>query len=208
MSLAWFLSMKEKFQTMTMYLADIKGAFLNAKMKDDEVILAQPPPEWTPTTQTKGRVVWKLKKALYGLKSSQKRWQQFFDELMVRMKFVSHPHDGCAYVKKVGRAIMIVCCHVDDLLVIGEDAYVAEFFRELKMEVDVTCKEVQLNESTTYLGRRLERRENEVIFGVDTKYVQNILRDNGMGDLKGTTEIKWEKEKEKDRRLDKDTREI
>ena len=47
--LAWMLSTKAKDPDVTVYLADVKGAFLNAKMKQGEIIMAQPPPEWKPT---------------------------------------------------------------------------------------------------------------------------------------------------------------
>ena len=69
-----------------------------------------------------------------------------------------------------------------------------EIFEELLRKVDVTYKEV--TGSTTYLGRRLEIKDDEVIFGVEPKYVDNILEELGLRDLKGATELKWEKEKE------------
>ena len=39
---------------MTVYLADIKCAFLNSTMKEGEIILARPHPEWNPELKTKG----------------------------------------------------------------------------------------------------------------------------------------------------------
>ena len=69
-----------------------------------------------------------------------------------------------------------------------------EIFEELMRKVDVTYKEV--TGSTTYLGRRLEIKDDKVIFGVEPKYVDNILEELGLCDLKGTTELKWEKDKE------------
>ena len=94
----------------------------------------------------------------------------------------------------------MLCCPVDDLLVVGRQNLVEEFFGELEKKIDITYKEVKGN--TSYLGRRLEMRENEVIFGVDPKYVDSILEDAGLKDLKGTTEMKWEKEKDEEDELD------
>ena len=92
---------------------------------------------------------------------------------------------------------MMVCCHVDDLLVVGDDTDVKSFFAELETKVEVTYKAVNDLSNTTYLGRKLEVRGNEIVFGVDVKYVDNILADNGMSDvksdLKGTSDLKWEK---------------
>ncbi len=52
--------------------------------------------------------------------------------------------------------------------------------------------------STTYLGRRLEVRCDEVIFGVDPKYAQNVLSEMVLKDLKGTSESKLDKTVDED----------
>ena len=67
-------------------------------------------------------------------------------------------------------------------------------FEDLKKKVDVTYAEV--TGRTTHLGRRLEAQHDEVIFGVDPKYVQSIMDEMGLKDLKGVTELKWEKDKD------------
>ena len=93
---------------------------------------------------------------------------------MKEMGFESHPHDACVCIKKVGDSLVMLCCHVDDLLVAGRRDDVKEIFEELKRKVDVTYKEV--TGSTTYLGRRLEIKDDEVIFGVEPKYVDTSVR--------------------------------
>ncbi len=47
--LVWMLVARAKIPDITLFLGDIKGAFLNALTKDGEVEIAQPPPEWKPT---------------------------------------------------------------------------------------------------------------------------------------------------------------
>ena len=53
-----------------MFTADVKTAFRNTHMKDGDVVDAKPPPEWQPETldPSKGAMIWKLQKILYGLK--------------------------------------------------------------------------------------------------------------------------------------------
>ena len=48
----------------TVFTADVKTAFLNAHMKDCDVVFAKPPPEWQPETldPSKRTVIWKLQK--------------------------------------------------------------------------------------------------------------------------------------------------
>ena len=107
---------RAKCSNITLFLGDIKGAFMNALMKDGEVVIAQPPPEWQPTKLKASfqRVVWKLCKASYGLRTPPKRWQDHFGEILREMGFESHPHDACVYIKKVGESVVMLCCHVYD----------------------------------------------------------------------------------------------
>ena len=52
--------------------ADISSAFLQAPIPNEELVLVKPPPE----LEQNPDVLWRLKKALYGLKTSPKLWQQ------------------------------------------------------------------------------------------------------------------------------------
>ena len=83
----------------------------------------------------------------------------------------------------------MLCCHVDDLLVVGKESDATKFFENLGKELKITYKEV--DGATKYLGRHLEKQTDGYIFGVAPTYVDNILEDNGFKDLKGTAEIKW-----------------
>ena len=62
-------------EVYTVFTADLKTAFLNAHMKDGDVVYAKPPPEWQPETMdpSKGTVIWKLQKSC-GLRSAPRRW--------------------------------------------------------------------------------------------------------------------------------------
>ncbi len=104
--------------------------------------------------------------------------------------FEAHPHDACVYTKKVEDTTVMMRCHVDGLLVAGRRSHVEEIFAELKRRVDVTYADAK--NSTTYLGRRLEVKKDEIIFGVEPKYVDNILQELRLRDLKGANELKWE----------------
>ena len=63
-------------------LADISTAFLHALMDGDVWVL--PPVAYYP----EGGVVWKLKRALYGLKTAPKLWQQHLAAHLSRKGFV------------------------------------------------------------------------------------------------------------------------
>jgi hypothetical protein len=58
----------------SIYTLDISVAFLHAPLPDDEVIHIRPPVEYYPS----GKVLWKLHRAVYGLKTSPRNWQVHF----------------------------------------------------------------------------------------------------------------------------------
>ena len=56
------------------FVADHTQAFLNAEVRESEQLYAQPPEGWNPKNLTDGRrVVWRLRKAMLGLRTSPRR---------------------------------------------------------------------------------------------------------------------------------------
>ena len=68
-SVRMLLSQATDFRNVgyTVFTADVKTAFLNAHMKDGDVVYAKPPSEWQAgkLDPSKGTVIWKLQKSLY-----------------------------------------------------------------------------------------------------------------------------------------------
>jgi len=60
---------------------DIKGAYLNGKLTDDEVIFMRQPPGFESSTHP--QKVCRLRRMLYGLKQSGRRWYQRLVEILV-----------------------------------------------------------------------------------------------------------------------------
>ena len=60
-------------------VADDTQAFLNAEVREGEQLYAQPPEGWNPKILTDGRrVVWRVRKATLGLRTSPRLWQEHF----------------------------------------------------------------------------------------------------------------------------------
>ena len=58
-------------------VADYTQAFLNAEVREGDQLYAQPPEGWNPKILTDGRcVVWRVRKAMLGLRTSPRRWQE------------------------------------------------------------------------------------------------------------------------------------
>ena len=59
------------------FVADYTQAFLNAEVREGEQLYAQPPEGWNPKILTDGRrVVWRVRKAMLGHRTSPRRWQE------------------------------------------------------------------------------------------------------------------------------------
>ena len=59
------------------FVADYTQAFLNAEVREGEQLYVQPPEGRTPKLLHDGRrVVWKERKAVFGLRTSPRRWQE------------------------------------------------------------------------------------------------------------------------------------
>ena len=105
------------------FVADYTQAFLNAEVRDGEQLYAQPPEGWNPKILTDGRrVVWRVRKAMLGLRTSPRRWQEhgFFQDERDPCLFVNTELDICIGV------------HVDDLLAVGPSELSKNLLQELK----------------------------------------------------------------------------
>ena len=107
----------------TVFTADVKTAFLNAHVKDGDVVYAKPPPEWQPETldPSKGTVKGKLQRSLYGLRSAPRRWKDHLEQILRKCGFVPDMLDTCLWTHTTKRV-----CHVDDLLLAGTQQTIKE----------------------------------------------------------------------------------
>jgi hypothetical protein len=112
-SLRLFLSICAK-QNLTIYQADVKAAFLQAPLKEE--IYMQAPPGYREKDEDGFDVIWKLKKAVYGLKQASSCFWNAVNSHLVKLGFHSLTGDPCLFQKSLpnGKKI-IVCCYVDDI---------------------------------------------------------------------------------------------
>ena len=94
---------------------DIRAAFLQSKVLDREVYVEPP------SDVKKPGVIWKLRKPLYGLDdTSRKFWLRVKDVFLNKLKFRTVDSDEASYYLNVnGRLHGAVIIHVDDLNLAG-----------------------------------------------------------------------------------------
>lgn len=106
---------------------DITGAYLECHMPDgDEVLmeldatltrfLQEIDPSIVPFKDETGRVVVKLKRALYGCVQSALLWYNKLKSVLIGDGFVQNDYDACVFNKTIDGEQVTVAFHVDDLL--------------------------------------------------------------------------------------------
>ena len=152
---------------------DISTAFLHANVEGDFYVI--PPLEFYP----EGKTLWRLRKALYGLKHSPKLWQSHFASVMEKNNFRRMKSDPNLYVHDTRQ--LYVLAYVDDLMFFGSEvdvsALVQDLQKDLLLKMTGTLNE---NQSVIFLGRNLKRTSTFISVGMSPAYIDNMLELYGL----------------------------
>ena len=84
---------------------DVKTAFLNGQLDDDEEIYMEQPPRYAvPGEESK---VCKLNKSIYGLKQAPRCWYLTLHTYLVQVGFDRCTQEVCLYIKRVGDSVVL-----------------------------------------------------------------------------------------------------
>jgi transposase InsO family protein len=155
---------------------DVRTAFLNADLKED-IYLKQPAgfedpehPDW----------VWKLEKAIYGLKQAGYEWNQTLDEYLWKegFRFVRSEADHSLYVLHEGDKVIWLVVYVDDMLAASNSRdYLDKFKVQLKRRFDLS----DLGPACHFLGMHITRDREKRLLSISQKaYLEKILENAGM----------------------------
>jgi hypothetical protein len=126
---------------------DFKNAFINADM-DEEIYTACPPGYGQP-----GKV-WRLLKALYGLRKSPKLWFNELVSFLRSLGFEYCPDEPCILINQDTHLILFL--YVDDLLVIAQPEYLQQV-KDFKAAMHSKYGIQDLGEAKTFLNIRILR---------------------------------------------------
>src|SRR6266404_5693883 len=167
---------------LVLHQVDIKGAYLNGILHEDEVLYMRHLPGYA--APDAGHRVLHLQKALYSLKQAGWRWYQTFTHILSDLGFAQCSVDQAIYYKpnaKAGESVVITV-HIDDCTItVNNSQLVEDFKRELGKSVEVT----DLGELHWMLGIKVKRdREAGTIHLSQWAYIDAILRQFNFTDLK------------------------
>ena len=154
------------------FVADCTQAFLNAEVREGEQLYAQPPEGWNPKVLMDGRrVVWKVRKAMLGLRTSPRRWQEHLSSKLNEQGFVQDERDLCLLVNT--ELDMSVGVHVDDMLAVGPSESTKTLLQELAKDMAMRWGMVT-DEPQEFLGGSVCRTPQGCTFGVSCDYVTKL----------------------------------
>jgi len=99
----------------TVHHLDVKSAFLNSDLA--EVVYVEQPPGYV--VRGKERKVYKLHKALYGLRQAPRAWNAKLDSSLLKLGFRCSAAEHAVYMRGTGDDLLLVGVYVDDLIVVG-----------------------------------------------------------------------------------------
>ena len=167
---------------LLLHQVDIKGAYLNGELNDNEVLYMHHPPGYKP--RDAGNRVLRLKKTLYGLKQSGRRWYQKLSSIFESLDFHKCSVDQAVFYKanKDKNEVTVVAVHVDDCTIAATNLkLIDEFKAGLRKHVEVT----DLGELHWMLGVEIKRdRRAGTIHMSQRAYIDSILRRYNFDELK------------------------
>ncbi|KAL0549381.1 hypothetical protein IC582_013863 [Cucumis melo] len=147
---------------------DVKSAFLNGYL-NEEVYVAQP----------KGFInheypqyVYKLNKALYGLKRSPRAWYERLTVYLGHKGYSRGGADKTLFVNRSDKDLIIAKIYVDDIILGGFCEELVKIFINImqpKFEISM------VGELSYFLGLQIKQRK-EGIFITQKKYAKNLVK--------------------------------
>ena len=108
---------------------DVSTAFLHAKRNEEKPIYIRPPIEFYEEEST----LWRVKRAVYGLKTSPREWQDCFATTMTKNLGMTRSRiDANLFTKTIGNELFMLLVYVDDLFIRGPNDESNEMLRRLQ----------------------------------------------------------------------------
>jgi hypothetical protein len=165
------------YEGWCVYQLDVKSAFLHGELVEN-VYVEQP------LGYRKGNdsQVYKLKKALYGLRQAPRAWYSKIESYFLSEKFEKCFCEHTLFVKCDEKgSILIVSVYVDDLIYTGNDELMMRSFKRSMKEMFAMT---DLGKMMYFLGIEVTQNE-QGIFIAQQKYGSEILKRFGMSDCNG-----------------------
>ena len=149
---------------------DVNHAFLHGDLHE-EVYMCLPP-----GLPSKGELVCKLNKSLYGLKIASRQWYSKFSTTLLQHGFLQSKANYSLFTKQLGASFVALLVYVDDILIANNDP---QSVANMKVVLDKQFKLKDMGNLKYFLGLEVARFEKGISL-CQRKYVLEVINDVGM----------------------------
>ena len=169
---------------------DISTAFLHAAAATADLYMYPPKEFYNP----EDNIVWKLLKAIYGLRSSPKAWQKHLSEVLQQIGLHRSTAEPNIYMTTTRNCFVLV--YVDDLLFLGEEQTVNKLFKAIQQQLLLRpTGTLSTGNTVAFLGRNITNRGDYYEISLADEYVTTLWKETNLQDSKpapapGTSALK------------------
>lgn len=153
---------------------DVQNAFLHGDLKET-VYLTQPPGFEDPARPDH---VWKLKKAIYGLRQAPRAWFDKFSDFVIEFGFQCSFPDPSLFIYHHSSDVIYLLLYVDDMLLTVNNPALIE---KLLESLNTVFRMKDMGPVHYFLGVQVHHQA-EGLFLNQSKYAQDLLVAAGMRD--------------------------
>ena len=152
---------------------DVSTAFLHATRSEEEPIYLRPSMEFYDEEST----LWRVKRAVYGLKTSPREWQDCFARTLTKKLGMTRSRiDASLFTKTIGNELVIILVYVYDLFILGPNDECNEILRLLQEHFSMKqTGELTEGSEVQFLGRTIKRDLDSISFSTSTNYVTALV---------------------------------
>ena len=169
---------------------DLTTAFLHAELEPDEQIYVRPPVE---VQQGK---VWKLKKALYGMRISPRVFQRWLQKQFQKIDFKGTRACPMTFWRQKDESMMLA--HADNIRLTAEPSIGYDIMMQLSNMMKVNWEEPLGTEWQNFLGSSWRRPNlDEIHVRPSQEHIDKLLQVTGLVDAKPLSSPAWSPQEEK-----------
>ncbi|GJV50966.1 retrovirus-related pol polyprotein from transposon TNT 1-94 [Tanacetum coccineum] len=158
-------------KNMVVYYMDVKTAFLNRILKE-EVYVSQPEGF---VNQENPNQVFRLKKALNGLKQAPRAWYDLLSKFLLNQKFVKGVVDPTLFTRKEGNDLILIQIYVDDIIFASTNPIFCDKFAKLMSK---RFKMSMMGQISFFLGLQISQSPRGIFIN-QSKYALEMLKKYG-----------------------------
>ncbi|GJV49989.1 copia protein [Tanacetum coccineum] len=157
---------------MTIYQINVKKAFLNGRLKE-EVYVSQPKGF---VDQDNPSHVYKLKKALNGLKQAPRAWYDMLSSFLISQQFSKGAVDPTLFTWHAGNNILLVQIYVDDIIFASTNTAMCD---EFVNQMTTKFKMSMMGKMSFFLGLQISQSPKGIFIN-QSKYAYEIVKKYGL----------------------------